>query len=350
MDIVVTTYPRHKSQNVGDHLITHSVLQMLKSRLPDFRPEIVFREKPLDGFTKKTRHNVIAPGFSLSNGTYPALFPLFAELERMENFFPVGCSFQNIKIGRDAFFETGYDAATIDFLRKINERHGAFPCRDMLIVERLRHFGFEAFYCGDMALFEEGMIGSEFTPPRRVETVAITLQHHVQYLEQSVQLMKSIRANFPEVRRFVSLHSKPGAMYKTLETRAKQLGCEILHLYGDVENLDRYASIDLHVGYRLHGHIHFLRKRKPSILLVEDARSWGFAHTPGTDVGCFDAFDAGAGEPNEFAPEKAVSFLSEQISCDFEGYRPVFEFIDRTYQSVVAPMMDRISEKLAPSR
>jgi hypothetical protein len=72
----------------------------------------------------------------------------------------------------------------------------------------------------------------------------------------------------------------------------------------------------------------------------------GVAHTSGTNVGCIDAFDEVAGEPDDLAPEKAVSFALEQASRSFDAYRSAFAFIDQTYATVVAPMMDQICGRL----
>lgn len=109
--------------------------------------------------------------------------------------------------------------------------------------------------------------------------------------------------------------------------------------------MDVYDDMDLHIGYRLHGHISFLRRRKPPVLLVEDARSYGLAHTPGTDVGCFEALSLATLEADPAAPEKAMAFVDGQIRCGFQDYQRVFSFIDKTYAGFVKPYFDDLARK-----
>lgn len=308
---------------------------------------VVFCGKPLDGLTKKQKYTIIAPGFSVSNNTYPSFYPLFKDLNRIEAFFPLGCSFQHVSPSESAFLDTPIDKSTDTFLKSFAEKYGAYPCRDKLIVDRLESFDIPAYYMGDLGLFDQEKIGKPAQFPEEISSVVITLQHHVKYIEQAIKLMKLVIKKFPQSRKYVSLHSIPNDMYKILRARAIELGFEILNIYGDTENFQKYADIDLHIGYRLHGHIHFLRNRKPSILFVEDARSFGFSRTRGTAHGCIDAYDLNKSEPDDYAPEKAIEFLNEQIHSGFKKYNTVFDFIDETYRNIVAPHIDLIASKIS---
>jgi polysaccharide pyruvyl transferase WcaK-like protein len=349
-DILLTTYPDHKSRNVGDALITASTVSLLRRKWPDFDPVVFFREKSLNGFTRKTRHTVIAPGFSVSNGTYPGLYQLFDDLDRIDGFFPLGCSYQHMDASPASFLDVAMDAPTRAFLTAMAAKHGPFPCRDEMIVKRLQHFDIPAIYSGDMALFDAERIGTDPHPVPETPAVAVSLQHGISYLEQSVELLKAVKARFPDSRRYVALHSARSPLLSILEVRAKQLGFEPLHLFGAAEGLDAYAEIDLHIGYRLHGHIHFLRNRKPSILLVEDARSFGFSRTPGTAHGCIQASHGRLGDPDDEAVTRAMAFLQGQIERGFADYEKVFGFIDETYRAMIDPEMERIVAHLRRSK
>lgn len=343
MDVLITTFPKHKSQNVGDNMIAQSAIQLIRSRNPDFDPSVIYREKSLDGFSKRRVRSVIAPGFSVSNNVYPDLCALYTDMKRLKNFFPIGCSFQHITPSRDSFFEQAYNTATQDFLLWVAETFGPIQCRDDLIVERLNYFDIPAIYSGDLVLFDEKYIGTPYSPPSKVKSVVFTVQHHTHYLEQSIALLKGIKRTFPEAKLYIALHSVPGIVAKTVALRANQLGFETLHQYGDIENLEIYNNIDLHIGYRLHGHITFLRKRKPSLLMVEDARAYGFSRTEGTAHGCIDAYDLDTMDADESAVDKAIDFIDLELKSGFNGYSSVFDFIDTTYQSSVAPHFDKIA-------
>lgn len=343
--IVLTTHPTHKSKNVGDALITTSACKLLENRILKFTPKVLFREESLDSLSSNKKYSILAPGFSIAEGTYPKLFSLFSNLSRMAHFWPVGCSFQS-SCSTHASFTTPYGFKTLTFLKNMSDRWGPFPCRDELIVNRLSSFDIPAYYFGDLGLFDENKIYTEMTAPRKMMSFVITLGHHLEYHEQTIDLAKKLARKYPEARRYVSLHSVPSTLHKNLVKRLIEIGYQILYLFGNASNLEAYNDIDFHIGYRLHGHIYFLRTRKPSILLVEDARAFGFAETAGTAFGCINACDPESPIPNDSAPDQAISLLSNQLNLDFAGYSPVFQFIDATYENVVKPYFDRVASQL----
>ncbi len=343
--LLLTTFPGHKSKNVGDNLISHSAIKMLTARNPAFNPTIVFRAENLDHYADGTIRNIVAPGFSVTDGVYPELFGLYSNLERLPNFFPIGCSFQHTIPSRQTFEEYQYSDATLAFLRFITSRAGALPCRDQLIVELLLRHQIPAVYSGDLAMYDESKLDSPFSPPKDITSVVFTIQHHDRYHAQSLHLLDLIKSRFPDARRYVAFHSQAGPRPQKIADYAVSLGFVELHLYGDVNNLAVYDDIDLHIGYRLHGHISFLRRRKPSILMVEDARSYGLAHTPGTDVGCFEALSLATMEADPTAPLKAMEFVDGQIDQGFRDYQRVFSFVDKTYREFVKPYFDNLAGK-----
>ncbi len=110
-------------------------------------------------------------------------------------------------------------------------------------------------------------------------------------------------------------------------------------LSGAVENLAFYDNIDLHVGYRLHGHISFLRRRKPSFLIAEDSRSFGIINTPGLCVGGVPALDD-SGEVDGELHKKLSVMIKKELSSGFRSFYPVFKFIDESYVNSVVPYFD----------
>lgn len=336
-NLLLTTYPGHKSMNVGDNLISHLAIELITSRNPDFKPVITFREQNLDHYSDGSVRNIIAPGFSISDGVYPKLFSLYSDLDRLPNFYPIGCSFQHTIPSRSSFESYIYSKKTLSFLHFIASRYGALPCRDQLIVELLQRYDTRSVYSGDLALYDDDKVNTVFYPPKEINAVVFTIQHNNRYEQQSFQLLNMIKNEFPKARCYVAFHSIAGPNPKKIAEFAVELGFSELHLYGDVRNLTIYDNIDLHIGYRLHGHIAFLRRRKPSILMVEDARSYGLAHTQGTDVGCFEALSLDTLEADLKAPTRAMGFLREQIQEGFSEYQRAFLFIDKTYNNFVEP-------------
>jgi hypothetical protein len=346
--LCLTTWPAHKSGNVGDALITASALKLIRAQAPGFAPDaMLFREEALDGrFAKGEVRAVIAPGFSVAEGTYPTLFRLWRDMAGAPPIHPLGCSFQAPFPGRAAFDEHVHGPQTLDFLKGVADRTGPLPCRDALIVEVLERHGVPAVYSGDMALYDPDVLGRSFAPPPEVRSVAFTVGHHPRYQAQALDLLARIRGAFPGARLLCAYHSKPGPHPLAVGAAAGALGYEVADLHGSAENLAAYDGIDLHIGYRLHGHAAFLRSRKPSVLLVEDARAYGIARTPGMGLGCVDAWDEVAEVARPEAPEEAVAFALTQARTGWSAYASLFAHIDRTYTQVIAPTISRLALRL----
>jgi tetratricopeptide (TPR) repeat protein len=334
-NLILTTFPAHKSNNVGDSMIANSALAMIKSRYTEFDAFTLFREVKLDKYEDGTVVNIIAPGFSVSNNVYPELFSLYSDLNRLPSFFPIGCSFQHPIASQRVFDEYEYNSETLHFLKLIAEKSGPLPCRDQLIVDLLLRHNIPAVYSGDLVLFDEKHVNTKFTPIQSIKSVVFTIQHHPKYQEQSFLVIGLIKKLFPTAELFVAFHSKESAYSRVIADFAIQLGYKELHLYGEYTNLNIYDDIDFHIGYRLHGHISFLRRRKASVLLVEDARAYGFSRTIGTSTGCVDALDERSELPRTDICDELSNLVQSYIDSNFYEFIKVFEFIDLTFKDVI---------------
>lgn len=347
LDVLLTTYPEQGSRNVGDKLISASAVKLIRYRVKDYDPVMVFREEPLERFEETSLRTILAPGFSVNDATYPTLFRLYENIHNLpETFFPVGCSFQHLVPNKDTYDQYNYSEATLSFFRSVVERSGPMPCRDELIVKMLNRHSIPAFYCGDLALYDDDVIGSKFVPPKAIGSVVFTVQHKPKYMQQSFTMLDLIKKEFPAANLYVVHHSKINKYSKQVSDYAKSVGFIEKDLSGDVSNLDFYDEIDLHIGYRLHGHISFLRRRKPSCLLIEDSRSFGVANTQCLIVGTFDALESDGVVVDKNAPERLIKYVRGQVSNGFKDYFDVFLFIDKSYRSQVRPYFDRLACRL----
>ncbi|MCM5679010.1 polysaccharide pyruvyl transferase family protein [Schlegelella sp. S2-27] len=346
MNILLTTFPEQRSANVGDALIAFSALNLLQARYREYSPKVLYREFDLDTLGHHKADSVLAPGFSVSEGVYRNLYSLYADLDRLAHFYPVGCSFQTPLIPGKPLNAFRYGNDTVSFLRNMATRFGPLPCRDASIVRILENNGIAAVYSGDLALFDETLVGKEFTGSAEPSSIVVTIGHHPKYAHQSLRLMHLLKEHFKDAKLYVAFHSRPNGHSLQLAAQATRLGFSELHLYGSVDNLNIYDSIDFHIGYRLHGHVAFLRRRKPSVLLMEDVRSYGFASTPGMEVGCIQAFVQDSLEPEEKAAEAAIGFARDQLRENFLGYARCFASIDRTYTDFIAPYFNNLARNL----
>ncbi|MGE6659867.1 polysaccharide pyruvyl transferase family protein [Pseudomonas sp. NPDC077408] len=347
LDVLLTTYPEQGSRNVGDKLISASAIKLIRYRVKDYDPVMVFREEPLERFDNISLRTILAPGFSVNDATYPTLFRLYENIQNLpDTFFPVGCSFQHLVPKKDTYDQYNYSDTTLSIFESIVERSGPLPCRDELIVKMLNRNGVPAFYCGDLALYDDDVIGSKFVPPTTIKSLVFTVQHKPKYMQQSFAMLDLIKKEFPAASLYVVHHSKINKYSKQVSEYAKSVGFIEKDLSGEVSNLEFYDKIDLHIGYRLHGHISFLRRRKPSCLLIEDSRSFGVANTEGLNYGAFNALKNDGVNVDEEAPAKLIQYVKKQVENGFKDYLHVFRFIDKSYRSVVRPYFDQLACKL----
>jgi len=268
---------------------------------------------------------------SVSPVTYPKNYTLFSNLDEIDkyNFLPVSCSFQNLGDGELAY-QISYSENDYKFFQKIIRSTGPILCRDIKIVELLTSKGIDSKFFGDLVLFD-----SDYTNrsqiPKKIRNIAFSVQHHPKYNEQAISFLSNLRTLFNEqVKFFVTFHSEPNMVTNYFEKNTSHLyNVEYVNLCGEAEKLDFYNNIDLHVGYRLHGHISFLRRKKPTILMAEDVRAYGFYKTNVLNYGIFDALDS------KNPIEKATMFLKEQMNKNFKDYDVIFKEIDALYENVV---------------
>ena len=224
-------------------------------------------------------------------------------------------------------------AKEINFFHKIIRNTGPILCRDIKIVELLASNGIDSKFFGDLVLFD-----SDYTNrsqiPKKIRNIAFSVQHHPKYNEQAITLLSKLRALFDEqVKFFVTFHSEPNVVTSNFEKNTSNLhNVEYVNLCGEADKLDFYNNIDLHVGYRLHGHISFLRRKKPTILMAEDVRAYGFYKTNVLNYGIFDALDS------EDPIDKATTFLIKQMDQNFEGYEAIFKDIDVLFNNVITSL------------
>ena len=81
--------------------------------------------------------------------------------------------------------------------------------------------------------------------------------------------MDMLIERYPDATLTCSFHSRLTDSDRQLRELAKDRGFEVVLASHDTKNIEFYNDCDLHVGYRLHGHISFLRRRLPSVLIGE---------------------------------------------------------------------------------
>lgn len=355
--LVLTTYPSETSGNVGDLLITASFLDMLRSIGVDGETKVLFREVPLseDLLAQFDDAPIFLPGMSISSNFYPKLYAL-CDIDRMpKSLIPFGCTWQH-PIGYEDHAEVAaFTELSRSALDHIASSTGPIAVRDHLAARILRRNGVPTVTVGDCGWYHLPSIGTPMRRPEAITRVAITTPHSADLAGQSLAVVEMLKNLLPEAEITVFLHSKRTEHVDEIAAAASRAGLEVVDAAGNLEIFDRYADYDLHVGHRLHGHIGFLRRRIPSVLLIEDARSRGFSHS--IPIGCFAAKKSSVGteivarlplelarqqvRPDPMAINRVADFLTEEMATRFLRYIGIAPYLDRMFTEVVIPQLSR---------
>lgn len=146
---------------------------------------------------------------------------------------------------------------------------------------------------GDLGCFNFGNPVKKMKQPTEIKKILVTVGHRPCYYEQMVELVSYLRKKFPNAEIVYSTNTLPDkgrGVFDFSKTKLKDLNIRVLDSSVSCDKLDVYKDFDLHVGYRLHGHIKSLSVGVPSILIAEDFRGIGQKYTLG-NAGVFAAFE-----------------------------------------------------------
>jgi len=352
-----------KTGNVGDQLIIESaknIIRYVKGKI-DFLE--FFRGEDLTshlGEINKTKA-IIMPHFGLRDPMYPNNYRLTKDLNEITiPLIPIGIGWKGIPGDFETLDSLKYSDATVNFLRSISNQVDAMLCREYYTCKVLENHGIKnTVMGGDCAWYDINSLNKSMKRPRRIDSLVFTSPANPIFLNQAKTMLKMLSDIFPQAKKYCSFHH--GLEYitsdKELADFAQKEGFEIKDVSHDINKISFYDDCDLHVGYRCHGHIAFLRKRIPSILLHEDGRGVGFSYSFG--VGGFNAFRRnpnwkgsfkkiiGKVEDNtiivdENVPQKIKQMITEELESGFRRYVGLSNRIDETFEKVMKPFVEAI--------
>lgn len=154
---------------------------------------------------------------------------------------------------------------------------------------------------GCPALYDLPVLGRDLTPfsPPEINKVGFSLgvslkQSHAMREQMKQALLETRNALPGNSKIVVAFHHSLGESYRTAHGFNKYLAqtqkqftawliCEnfnYIDISGSHEKLiDFYNTTDLHIGYRVHAHIHMTSQGRPTILISEDGRGTGLKAT-----------------------------------------------------------------------
>lgn len=356
MNLIITTYPKAGSANVGDLLITESFVALARYLRVLNEYEVIFRERELtdDLLEKYGSAPIFLPGFSIAPGAYPRWYKLRKNLQELPpGLIPFGCSWQH-PLGYEEHAEkVNYTETMQHLLRTIADRTGPIAVRDHLAQRILMRHSIPSIVVGDCAWYHLPSRGKPMRRPEEIRKIVVTTPHAEDLADQSIAVIDMLQGLFPNATVAVSFHSKLLPHDRRIAEYARSKGLGIIRAFKDVGFFEKYKKFDLHVGHRLHGHIGFLRRRIPSVLFIEDARSRGFSTS--IPVGCFEARGSAIRKdvlatqslndarknvfPDEGVVQRVRDFLAQEIQSQFLRYVGVAPYLDTMLDEFFLPQL-----------
>lgn len=287
---IISTYPHHKSQNVGDLLITESLKILI-----DYHKEtsntyqVYFRtdllDKYVDDINKKDA--VLIACFAMSINMFPDMYKIHKVLDKIKiPVIPISSSLavKSEQLKSQSHERHELDEKTLEILKKYFNNNIKFSCRERITYNCLKSYGFDnAHLSGDVAMFDPQYVGIPFKQNfNKNGNILVTDPHGGKgSIDQFLKLLKMLVNKFPTNKITWVSHSIPSTL---LKKKVSNLNIEIYEAYGDIKKLKIYDECEFHIGYRLHGHVTALRKRKPSFLIATDSRAIGYGRTFGGEL------------------------------------------------------------------
>lgn len=287
-------------RNVGDFLIYSRGVSLIRQYKPnkeiiEGKAWIPLKDQFELEFIKKIDAIIIPGGPGVRYNLYPEIYPLLPEIFFLKIpviFLGIGSKFYP---GTDRFMKkiklSGESKKLLHHIESLGYFVGV---RDELSKKILLNNGIKKVSLnGCPAWYDLDYIGKSMKKPEKINKILFTTPATLIHYKQAQKIIEKLRQSFPTSEILVTFHSgiKNGSKDKfgktqsklnvELEKCAKKFQCETVDASSDIDVLESYNSIDLHIGYRVHAHIYFLSHRKPTFLISEDSRGSGVLETLG---------------------------------------------------------------------
>jgi hypothetical protein len=278
-------------KNIGDFLIRDKSLKLLRYLKPDEEFLEFNSWEPLDGYINEinnTKGVIICGGPGYLPNVYPSIYPLTQRLDNIKvPIYILGAGWYGI--GGDQVIINRYKFSTQShkFLDKVYN-DGKLSTRDQISQVILKKNGYKnTILTGCPVMYDIEYIGKGISVPKEIRQVVFTTPQEPMYYKQSIEVLKLVREMFPSIDLYCSFHrgikedqytsQKEVKGLQTIRANAERLGYIIVDASYDLNRIAFYSTCDLHIGYRVHAHLHFISQRKISFLLNEDGRGTGFS-------------------------------------------------------------------------
>lgn len=356
-------------KNIGDFLITYRCERLLEKIRPDRKLVKLHHWENLQDnleLINKSKGIIIFGGPGYQKNMYPGTYKLVEDLDDIKvPIIPMGMGWKGIPGDNQTLKNYKFTNSARKLLEKMEKSSPALSCRDYYTKKAILNNGFKsALMTGCPVWYDIDSLGKEMNLPNKVKKLVYTPAQDKMFKTQSVEVMKLLKSKFPNAIIYCSFHRGIGEVDKFtpkydaentayLSAEAKKIGLIPVDISYDLKKMDFYEECDFHVGYRVHGHIYFLSKRKPSILLHEDGRGRGVSEAlnvlgvDGFERTILGTFSESVSIPkvggalrklfpplkeNRLAVEILGRYLDEEIENNFLRFSGVNSVIDNNYK------------------
>jgi hypothetical protein len=250
-------------KNVGDFLIHDRGRKLLEHVLPDKEFLSLPRWEPLKAEQLASAEGIVlCGGPGLASNFYPGVFPLVDNLGDLDiPILPLALGWSGRPADRPGDFT--FDAPSLDALRVIHERVGWSSTRDDLTQEIMVRSGFaNATRTGCVAWYHVPHLGVPLRAPSSINRFVVTPPAAPRFARETIGLMRQLRRRYPKAERYCVFHRglqadqytprKHSLVARVTAAAATALGYKVVDASYDLQKIDFYGDVDLHVGYRVH--------------------------------------------------------------------------------------------------
>jgi len=278
--VIVSTYPESGSKNIGDQLITTCLRTLLVDMVPDAKISVIWRALTWDTVKDIVlgADHVFFACLALRPKMHNQQYPYLNEVVDSGVPFSVIAAGTSLPVENDTVIYDGFSDETHKLLRKVNDKAVAFTSRGGLTQEFCIRAGMDkSVFGGDVAFYDTLYDELRFSKGVDCRRIIVSDPHRALcYLDSLKVLIYGLRDLFPEAELVIAQHG----FNRTIDKFCLEQNIKTEKIYEDrYEGLKIYDWADLHVGFRVHGHVSALKRRKYSYLLEQDGRGCDYGAT-----------------------------------------------------------------------
>ncbi len=327
-------------KNVGDFIITDRAIKLFEKFIGK-NYIIILRDKPLSNEEIVICNNslgvIILGGRGFRKNMFPETYPFILNLSKKIPIFTLG-SGGRLKTGSlNEINNNKFSVSTMKVLKKHqnNNKYG-YGVRDYITFETAKKNGIKTIMTGCPVWYNLDKINHQLES-KKIEHIVFTPPQDPIYEQQCILIMDFIKKQFPKTKVDVCFHrgiediddSTKADMNKNvnIKNHGIKLGWNCIDVSGALSKIKFYDDSDLHIGYRVHGHIYFLSNRKKSFLINEDSRGLGACSALGCDI--LNGFNEKGNINENLVKELEQAFLLSKAN-DYNNFNENYAVIDST--------------------